>query len=235
MNDINELKLMTADKVLSEINDGMVLGLGTGSTMELLIPKIAQLVNEQNYQITGVCTSNKTEFLAKKLGIKIEDINDVNHIDIAIDGADEVDANLNIIKGGGGALFREKVIDEMATRFIVVVDENKLVDHLGETFSLPVEVDQFNWHQVLKRIEAYDEGHIQVQRRAAEDVIFITDNGNYILDCRLPLDIDPYDFHEYLIHLTGVLETGYFLDMADKVIVGTQEGVKVLTPPSQDN
>ncbi|PAI26507.1 hypothetical protein APW54_05375 [Staphylococcus aureus] len=98
--------------------------------------------------------------------------------------------------------------------------------YLGETFKLPVEVDKFNWYHILRKIESYAD--IKVERRVNEDVAFITDNGNYILDCKLPKGIDPYKFHEYLIHLTGVFETGYFLDMADQVIVGTQEGVKIL-------
>ena len=108
----------------------------------------------------------------------------------------------------------------------VVVDESKLVNYLGETFALPVEVDKFNWYQVAKKIECtYD---IHVNRRINEDVPFITDNGNYILDCSLQNRISAYELHEFLIHLTGVLETGYFLDIADQVIVGTQEGVKIL-------
>ncbi|EHJ08360.1 ribose 5-phosphate isomerase A [Staphylococcus simiae] len=227
MKDVNELKLMTLNDVLKEINKDMILGIGTGSTMELLLPKIAQLIKEQGYDITGVCTSNKIAYLAKELGIQISEVNDVDHVDLAIDGADEVDPTLNIIKGGGGALFREKVIDEIADRFVVVVDESKIVDYLGETFRLPVEVDKFNWLQVVRKIESY--GDIKVERRVTEDVAFITDNGNYILDCTLPKGIDPYEFHEFLIHITGVFETGYFLDMADKVIVGTQDGVNILT------
>ncbi|MBO1198647.1 ribose 5-phosphate isomerase A [Staphylococcus simiae] len=227
MKDVNELKLMTLNDVLKEINKDMILGIGTGSTMELLLPEIAQLIKEQGYDITGVCTSNKIAYLAKELGIKISEVNDVDHVDLAIDGADEVDPALNIIKGGGGALFREKVIDEIADRFVVVVDESKIVNYLGETFRLPVEVDKFNWLQVVRKIESY--GDIKVERRVTEDVAFITDNGNYILDCTLPQGIDAYEFHEFLIHITGVFETGYFLDMADKVIVGTQNGVNILT------
>ena len=223
MKDAKELKLMTLEDVLSQIENGMTIGIGTGSTIELLIPQIAELIQQKNYTITGVCTSNKTAFLAKELAMNIVDVNDVEKIDLAIDGADEVDSALNLIKGGGGALFREKVIDEMADRFVVVVDESKLVNYLGETFALPVEVDKFNWYQVAKKIErTYD---IHVSRRVNEDV---TDNGNYILDCSLQNRIPAYELHEFLIHLTGVLETGYFLDIADQVIVGTQEGVKIL-------
>ena len=214
MKDAKELKLMTLEDVLSQIENGMTIGIGTGSTIELLIPQIAELIQQKNYTITGVCTSNKTAFLAKELAMNIVDVNDVEKIDLAIDGADEVDSALNLIKGGGGALFREKVIDEMADRFVVVVDESKLVNYLGETFALPVEVDKFNWYQVSRRVN--------------EDVPFITDNGNYILDCSLQNRIPAYELHEFLIHLTGVLETGYFLDIADQVIVGTQEGVKIL-------
>ena len=206
MKDAKELKLMTLEDVLSQIENGMTIGIGTGSTIELLIPQIAELIQQKNYTITGVCTSNKTAFLAKELAMNIVDVNDVEKIDLAIDGADEVDSALNLIKGGGGALFREKVIDE--------------------TFALPVEVDKFNWYQVAKKIErTYD---IHVSRRVNEDVPFITDNGNYILDCSLQNRIPAYELHEFLIHLTGVLETGYFLDIADQVIVGTQEGVKIL-------
>ena len=219
MKDAKELKLMTLEDVLSQIENGMTIGIGTGSTIELLIPQIAELIQQKNYTITGVCTSNKTAFLAKELAMNIVDVNDVEKIDLAIDGADEVDSALSLIKGGGGALFREKVIDEMADRFVVVVDESKLVNYLGETFALPVEVDKFNWYQVAKKIErTYD---IHVSRRVNED-------GNYILDCSLQNRIPAYELHEFLIHLTGVLETGYFLDIADQVIVGTQEGVKIL-------
>ena len=164
--------------------------------------------------------------LAKELGITIVNVNDVDHIDVAIDGADEFDPQLNLIKGGGGALFREKVIDEMAERFVVIADETKQVDYLGQTFKLPVEVDRFNWMLVAKKIEK--DTKAKVSRRNVEDITFITDNDNYILDVELPPNTDPYDMHEYLIHLTGVLETGYFLDLADRVIVGKQEGVEII-------
>ena len=123
MKDVKELKLMTLDDVTSQIKDGMTLGIGTGSTIELLVPKIAELIHQHHYEITGVCTSNKTAFLAKELDINIVEVNDVKKIDLAIDGADEVDPNLNLIKGGGGALFRQKVIHEMAKRILVIADE----------------------------------------------------------------------------------------------------------------
>ncbi|RIN78300.1 ribose 5-phosphate isomerase A [Staphylococcus simulans] len=223
--DVRALKLQTVKDAVSEIKDGMVVGIGTGSTIELLLPHIAKLLDD-GATITGVCTSNKTALLAKELGITIVNVNDVDHIDVAIDGADEFDPQLNLIKGGGGALFREKVIDEMAERFVVIADETKQVDYLGQTFKLPVEVDRFNWMLVAKKIE--HDTKAKVSRRNVEDITFITDNDNYILDVELPPNTDPYDMHEYLIHLTGVLETGYFLDLADRVIVGKQEGVEII-------
>ncbi|MCS4486069.1 ribose 5-phosphate isomerase A [Staphylococcus americanisciuri] len=224
--DTKQLKLMTLDEAVSRIKDGMVLGIGTGSTIELLVPEIGKLVNDQNYQIIGVCTSERTEAQAKALHIPVIHVNDATHIDLAIDGADEIDPQLNLIKGGGAALFREKVIDEMATEFVVLADETKLVDYLGQTFKLPVEVDCFNWRLVMKRIAAHIEG--EVTRRMVDGEPLVTDNGNYILDVHLAQQTDPYAFHEFLIHLTGVLETGYFLDLATEAIVGTQQGVKVL-------
>ncbi|KXA47145.1 ribose 5-phosphate isomerase A [Staphylococcus simulans] len=223
--DVRALKLQTVKDAVSEIKDGMVVGIGTGSTIELLLPHIAKLLDD-GATITGVCTSNKTALLAKELGITIVNVNDVDHIDVAIDGADEFDPQLNLIKGGGGALFREKVIDEMAERFVVIADETKQVDYLGQTFKLPVEVDRFNWMLVAKKIEK--DTKAKVSRRNVEDITFITDNDNYILDVELPPNTDPYDMHEYLVHLTGVLETGYFLDLADRVIVGKQEGVEII-------
>ena len=114
----------------------------------------------------------------------------------------------------------------MAETFIVLIDESKCVDYLGQTFKLPVEVDKFNWLLVSKKIAAYD--NLKVKRRMVDDVPFITDNGNYILDVALHSGIDPYEMHEFLIHLVGVLETGYFIDVTDQVIIGTQNGVRIL-------
>lgn len=224
--DKKQLKIITFNDALQQIKDGMVIGIGSGSTIELLIPQLAEKIKSEQLNITGVCTSNKTAYIAKNHGIKVIEVNDATSIDVAIDGADEVDPNLNLIKGGGGALFREKVIDAMANKFVVLVDESKMVDYLGETFKLPVEVDKFNWLLLAKKIQAY--GNLEVTRRMVDDVPFITDNGNYILDVVLHNDINSFDFHEYLIHLIGVLETGYFIDIADQVIVGTQNGVKVI-------
>lgn len=223
--DKKQLKISTFNDALDQIKDGMILGIGSGSTIELLVPKIAEKLEREQINITGVCTSNKTAFIAKELGMHVVDVNDVEHIDLAIDGADEVDPNLNLIKGGGGALFREKVIDAMAKRFVVLVDDSKLVSYLGETFKLPVEVDKFNWLLIAKEIER-SKG-VTAIRRMVNDVPFITDNGNYILDLVLNKDIEPFAMHEYLIHLIGVLETGYFLDVTDQVIVGTPSGVQV--------
>lgn len=223
--DAKELKCMTLDDAVRHVKDGMTIGIGSGSTIELLIPKLAAL-HEQGVAFTGVCTSKKTAMLAQEANIPVVDVNHVTHIDLAIDGADEVDPQLNLIKGGGGALFREKVIDAFADYFIVIADESKVVNYLGETFKLPVEVDTFNWLQV-KQIIA-EKTPLKPELRLRDDVPLITDNGNYILDCTIPEPLDVYALHETLIHIVGVLETGLFLDVVDKAIIGTQQGVRIM-------
>ncbi|PHK50301.1 ribose-5-phosphate isomerase [Staphylococcus edaphicus] len=223
--DKKQLKMSTFNDALDQIKDGMIVGIGSGTTIELLVPKIAEKLEQEQIHIIGVCTSNKTALIAKEFGIQVIEVNDVDHIDIAIDGADEIDHDLNLIKGGGGALFREKVIDAMADRFVVLADDSKCVDYLGQTFRLPVEVDKFNWLLVEKCIKAYND--LKVTRRMVDDVPFITDNGNYILDVELNEGIQPFDMHEFLIHLIGVLETGYFLNVTDQAIIGTPTGVKI--------
>ncbi|HJE00846.1 ribose 5-phosphate isomerase A [Staphylococcus auricularis] len=226
MMDMNELKALTFDDAIKQIEDGMIVGIGSGSTIELLIPALAKQLRNQQKHITSVCTSKKTAMLVENEGIPVMDVNEVEQIHLAIDGADEVDPELNLIKGGGGALFREKVIDAKADRFIVLIDESKQVEYLGASFKLPVEVDQFNWIMLSKQLEKDLSSH--VERRMMDDEPFVTDNGNYILDIQLEKPMNVYDLHEYLIHLVGVLETGLFLDVTDQVIVGTQQGVKVL-------
>ena len=163
MKDAKELKLMTTDDAVAQIQDNMILGIGTGSTIELLIPKIAERIQQDNLNVTGVCTSNKSEFLAKQYNINVVDINDITYIDLAIDGADEIDSDLNLIKGGGGALFREKVIDEMARQFIVLADESKMVNYLGETFKYLLKLINLTGYLYLKKLK-----HIMISQSNEE-------------------------------------------------------------------
>ncbi|MDU7036599.1 MAG: ribose 5-phosphate isomerase A [Staphylococcus simulans] len=222
---MENLKKMAGIKAAEFVKDGMVVGLGTGSTAYYFVEEIGRRIKEEGLRITAVTTSSVTSKQAEGLNIPLKSIDQVDFVDVTVDGADEVDSQFNGIKGGGGALLMEKVVATPSKEYIWVVDESKLVEKLG-AFKLPVEVDRFNWMLVAKKIEK--DTKAKVSRRNVEDITFITDNDNYILDVELPPNTDPYDMHEYLIHLTGVLETGYFLDLADRVIVGKQEGVEII-------
>lgn len=195
------------------IKEGMIVGLGSGSTVNWMLKKLGEQV-KNGLNVQGIPTSKKTERLARELGIPLTDFSAVTHIDLAIDGADEVDGKLNLLKGGGGSLVREKIVDAMAEQFIVIADETKLVTQLG-AFSLPVEVLPFGWQVTAKRIA---ETGCKPTLRKKENEIFVSDNGNYVLDCEYGSILQPKALHEELKLLVGVVETGLFVDMADNVI-----------------
>lgn len=204
---------MVGEKAIDYIKDGMVVGLGTGSTVFYTISKLGEFV-QNGLSIKGVPTSKQTEKLAKEVGIPLISFNGVEQIDVAIDGADEVDPELNLIKGGGGALLREKIIANAAKTFIVIADSEKNVAKLG-SFPLPIEVLPFGIELTKKKIQEL--GLIpdlrQVQGRS-----FRTDNGNYILDCRLPDMTNFKELESELNLIPGVIENGLFIGMTDKYI-----------------
>ncbi|QGQ45255.1 ribose-5-phosphate isomerase RpiA [Metabacillus sediminilitoris] len=206
-------KKLVGEKAVDFVKDGMVVGLGTGSTVYYTIIKLGELVKE-GLSIIGIPTSIQTEELAKKVGIPIGDFKEIEQIDVAIDGADEVDSNLNLIKGGGGALLREKIIAKAAKAFIVVATPPKMVEKLG-AFKLPVEVVPFGTELTEKHIcELGGEPLL----RQSEGIPFMTDNGNYIFDC-IFLDIsNPKKLEEHLNIIPGVVENGLFVGMSDTVI-----------------
>lgn len=196
------------------VKNGMVVGLGTGSTVFYTL----QALGEKKLDITCVATSKDTEEKAAEFGIKIVDIDSVDKIDIAIDGADEVDKDLNLIKGGGGALTREKIIDYLAESFVVITDESKMSEVLG-SFPLPVEVLQFGWQQTKKKLEALG---CKVTKRD-----FVTDNGNFILDCKFESILKPAKLERIINNVPGIVENGIFRsENVSEVWVGTKEGVK---------
>jgi ribose 5-phosphate isomerase A len=197
-------KKAVAMKALEYVEDGMVLGMGTGSTFDVFL----DLMKERGIRnITGVCTSKRTEEKARAYGFRILDINEAEHIDLAIDGADEVDPGLNLIKGHGNALTREKIIDYRADRFIVIADASKEVKSLGEKKTVPIEVLPFGWKWVEK-----DLGIPAVKK----DVV--TDNGNYIVHVVLK-DFDPVDMEKKLNNIPGVVDNGIFTK-CDVAILG---------------
>lgn len=216
-------KEIAGRKAAEYVKDGMVVGLGTGSTAKFMVDAVGELV-KNGMKIQGVPTSRATEAQARELGIPLLDINEVDHIDLAIDGVDEIDPQFNATKGGGGALFREKVVASLAKEVIWIMDESKLVEALG-AFPLPIEVVPYGYTLVFKKMEEY--GYNPKMRMNGEE-LFVTDNGNYIIDLQLGVPADIEGVKEKVNAIVGVVETGQFLKMCKRMVVGTDEGAKVI-------
>jgi ribose 5-phosphate isomerase A len=228
------LKKAAAEKAVEQVKSGMVLGLGTGSTTRYAIIKIGQLWQAGSLTgIVAVPTSEASAALARQYDMPLASLADQPQIDLAIDGADEVDPTLNLIKGLGGALLREKMVELAAAYFIVVVDHSKVVPILGSKSPLPVEVTQFGWQYQADWLAATF--NCRPALRGAAGQPFITDNGNYILDCTFPTGIsDPQTIATQLKARTGVVEHGLFLGLADEVIIAEPAGLRLLkTPPGR--
>ena len=222
-------KKIAAAKAIEYIRNGMTLGLGTGSTAYWAIQGIGEQV-KNGLSVRAIATSLQSETLARELGIPIVPFAEIDHIDITIDGADEVDQELNLIKGGGGALLREKIVASATKFYIIIVDESKLVVHLGK-FPLPVEVTPFGWELTMRRLKEL--GAAPQMRMADDGQAFLTDNQHYILDCSFGPIMDPARLHERVSAITGVMEDGFFINMADVVIAGAPgDGTRILTKPS---
>lgn len=218
-------KQLAGEKAAEYIESGMTVGLGTGSTAYWAIQKIGNMV-KQGLQIKAVATSQQSETLARELDIPIVAFSDIDHIDIDIDGADEVDAQLNLIKGGGGALLREKIIASNSRRFIVVADAFKFVTTLGK-FPLPVEVIPFAWELSFRQLQQLG---VKPVRRKINGEVFITDNGNYIADLAMGSIPDPQELQQRIGLIPGVAENGLFLRMADTAVIAQADGtVKILS------
>ncbi|HDR7773666.1 MULTISPECIES: ribose 5-phosphate isomerase A [Bacillus] len=219
-----DLKQIAGEYAATFVKDGMKIGLGTGSTAYWTIQKLGQRVKE-GLSIQAVPTSKETEALAQQLNIPLISLNDVQSLDLTIDGADEIDSNLQLIKGGGGALLREKIVASSSKELLIIADESKLVTHLG-TFPLPVEIIPFSWKQTESKIQSLG---CQTTLRLKNNEIFITDNNNMIVDCIFPNHIaTPSDLHKRLKMITGVVETGLFVNMTSKAIIGTKNGIQEL-------
>jgi len=209
---LGTLKKMAAESAVAQVLDGMVVGLGTGSTAEFVLLALARRIRE-GLRITGVPTSERAAARARELGIPLTEL--TGPIDMAIDGADEVErAKLDLIKGRGGALLREKIVAQASSRFLVVVDETKLVDQLG-VGPVPVEVVPFGWQATARRIGT------KCERRD-----FVTDSGNYILDCAFGSIESPETLAAHLDQIAGIVEHGLFIGLATEVHVGTLKGVR---------
>jgi len=218
------MKKMAAEKAVEHVDNGMVIGLGTGSTVKYAIKKLGERVNT-GLKIEGIPTSLRTKKLAKECNIPLVDLNDYAEIDLTIDGADEVDSFLNLIKGGGGALTREKIIAYHSKKEIIVVDETKVVKKLGVDFPVPVEVTKFGWNATKKTLE---ELGCTTELRTIMDEVYITDNSNYILDCDFGRINEPEVLEKEINSIPGVIENGLFINLADEIIVGSKQGIITL-------
>ena len=220
-----ELKKNVGYAAAELVKDGDVVGLGTGSTTHFFIEKLGQRVREENIKILGIPTSYQSFLLAKNSGITITTLEE-NDINIAVDGADEVDSNLNLIKGGGAAHTMEKIVDSAADRFVVIADDSKIVEKLGN-FPVPLEVIPEACRTVSNHVEEY--GGVSALRIAKmKDGPVITDNGNFIVDVKFNLIENPAYLEKELNAIPGVVENGIFAGIVDEVIIGTSEGLKIL-------
>lgn len=226
MPDVQQLKHEAALRAVEYVRDGMVVGLGTGSTATFAVREIGRRVGE-GLNIRGVPTSERTATLAAELGIPLVSLNDVEGIDLTIDGADEVDlSTLNVIKGLGGALLREKLVALATAEVVLIVDETKVVPQLGDHTPLPVEVVPFGWSRTCAALHAL--GGSTERRTRDEGEPYITDSGNYLIDCRFQGIRDPASLGERIKSITGVVDHGLFLGIARRVIVAGSDGIRVV-------
>ena len=217
------MKELVGKKAAEYVESGMTVGLGTGSTAYYFVEEIGRRVKEEGLEIVGVTTSLATKKQAEALGIPLKSVDEVDYIDVTIDGADEIAPDFSGIKGGGGALLFEKIVAEQSKSVIWIVDESKMVDYLGR-FPLPVEVVPYGSEQLFKRFEALG---YKPTFRERDGERYLTDSKNYIIDLDVYPIKDPIAFGEKIKGMTGVVEQGLFTYMTDIVLVGTPDGVVV--------
>lgn len=217
-----EVKKRIGYRAAEFVQEGMRVGLGTGSTAFFFIERLVQRCREEGLRIEAAASSAQSTVLALQGNIPLIEAHTLTHLDLTVDGADEIDSHKRMIKGGGGALVREKIIANISQEVIIIVDETKYVEQLGQR-ELPVEILPFAYLATLHRIERL--GYHGNLRMRHDGSLFITDNGNYIVDIHFhSLRDHPEEDHEALIHLPGVIDTGFFFQLAHRVIVGYTDG-----------
>ena len=223
-----ELKRKAAEQAVALVEDGMKLGLGTGSTARHVLQVIAERRQRGELEnVSGVPTSRATEDLARELGIPLTTLDQNPRLDLAIDGTDEVDPDLNLIKGLGGALLWEKIVASAAETFVIVCDESKIVSRLGEKAPVPIEVVPFAYQIHMPFLQSLG-GRPQLREKDGKP--FVSDGGHYIIDCYFDEAInDAVELEAELKHHPGIVETGLFLHMADTVVVAAEGGIKVMS------
>ncbi|MFO1144468.1 MAG: ribose-5-phosphate isomerase RpiA [Amaricoccus sp.] len=227
----DEAKRAAAARALELVEDGMTLGLGTGSTAGWFVRLLADRIRGSELAVTCVATSSATVWLAQELGIPLRKLDDVEHIDLTVDGADEIDDKLNLIKGGGAALLQEKIVAAASDRMVVIADESKRVARLG-AFPLPVEIVRFGWtvtrRSVSELLADMDVDGSRVDIRMGKDGPLVTDEGHHIIDLHLGRIGDPPALAQALNALPGVVESGLFIGMAGAVVIGHSDGTAEL-------
>lgn len=221
--DLESFKKAAALAAVEYVKDGMVVGLGTGSTAKHLIIALGEKV-KTGLKIRGVSTSQDTASLAARYGIALNDHEPRWRLDVAFDGADQVDPSFNLIKGGGGALLKEKIVAASARQFVVMVDHTKRVPVLGGSFPLPIEVVPFGWGNTARQIEVLTQSLVVLREHSGAP--FRTESGNLIVDVHLATIDRPQDLEVALNYIPGVVETGLFVDRTDVLIVGTPQGTE---------
>ncbi|XXG65539.1 hypothetical protein AAC387_Pa05g3214 [Persea americana] len=227
----DDLKKIAALKAVEFVESGMIIGLGTGSTACHAVARIAELLQQGKLSnIVGIPTSKKTHAQAVQVGIPLSDLEHHPIVDLAIDGADEVDTYMNLVKGRGGSLLREKMIEGACKKFIVIVDESKMVEYLGASGAMPVEVVPFCWKYTADRLQALFQaaGCVAKLKVLGNGDPFVTDNANYIVDLHFEKGIgDLNAASDLILRLPGVVEHGMFLDMATTVIIAGSRGITI--------
>jgi ribose 5-phosphate isomerase A len=213
------------------VRDQMVVGLGSGTTSERMVRDLARRVAEERLTITAVATSAATAALARSLGIPLRELDEVDHLDLSLDGADEIDPQFRMIKGRGGALLREKIVACASAHRVTMITADKRVDRLGQHMPIPVEVSAFGLLHTERRLRTL--GAATEIRRASGGAPVITDGGNAIIDCRFDRLDDPEAMDGQLQRLAGVLDTGFFIGLCDTLIVATADGFEVLEAPGR--
>jgi len=221
---VEDAKRKAVFKAIQNIRSGWIIGLGSGSTTAYAVAEIARLVKVMRFELSVVPTSHQIENLAIAHGLRIRTLNEVHSVDYAIDGADQVEVDsLNVVKGGGGAMLREKIVDSAASKLVIVVDERKLTQHLGDGQSIPLEVLPFAYKSVQVKITNMG-GRARLRESTEKAGPVVTDNGNFILDADFGRIDRPVQLDRRLKMLPGLLETGLFLKMTDYVYVGRKDG-----------
>ncbi|MGA2134562.1 MAG: ribose-5-phosphate isomerase RpiA [Bryobacteraceae bacterium] len=224
--DADQLKLAAAESAIAQITEGMILGLGSGTTAELAIDALGRRVRE-GLHVVGIPTSEHTAAQARTLGIPLSNLDECPHIDLTIDGADVVgERDLSLIKGRGGALLREKIVASASRRLVIMIDGSKLVRRLAVSEAIPIEVVPFGWRTTARRLS--DLGARPVLRMNAGGKPFMSDGGHYILDCPFQPLVAPESLAQELDHIMGVVEHGLFIGLTSEVHVAGVDGVRVL-------